>query len=102
MMTALGPLLVHSIMRNVGGKAARSELDKLSEPLKRLAANYVGSRAWIEAALADPSFPGTHVSDQDKSMFVKRVLSLRGGRATNQVVRDFWLASRGSSFAYTS
>jgi hypothetical protein len=61
-------------MRNVGGKAARSELDKLSEPLKRLAANYVGSRAWIEAALADPSFPGTHVSDQDKSMFVKRVL----------------------------
>lgn len=28
--------------------------------------------------------------------------SLRGARATNQVVRDFWLACRGSSFAYVS
>lgn len=74
MMTAVGPLLTQSIIRNVGGKAARSELDKLTEPLKRLASHHAGARVWLEAALGDASFPGTHVSDHDKSLFVKRIL----------------------------
>lgn len=28
--------------------------------------------------------------------------SLRGARGTNQIVRDFWLACRGTNFAYAS
>ena len=31
---------------------------------------------------------------------LKQVYSLRGARATNTAVRDFWIACRGAEFAY--
>ncbi|KAF4504396.1 hypothetical protein G6O67_008335 [Ophiocordyceps sinensis] len=77
-MEALGPLLTQSLARNIGGNASRSELDKLSEPVKKL------------------------VSSEQKTLFVTKLISLRGSRATNQVIRDFWLSARGSNFAYVS
>ncbi|KAI0458355.1 armadillo-type protein [Xylaria acuta] len=101
-MSHFGPLLSQSLMQNIGGKASRSELDKLSDPLKKLIVQHVHASRWLEAALNDPGFPSNKVSSQDKALFVKKLVSLRGGRATNQVVRDFWLACRGSSFAYAS
>ncbi|PFH55465.1 hypothetical protein XA68_18268 [Ophiocordyceps unilateralis] len=74
-MLTLGPLLAQSLARNIGGTASRSELDKLSEPLKN------------------------QVTPEQKYAFVRKMISLRGSRATNQVIREFWLASRGSNFA---
>ncbi|KAI5855601.1 armadillo-type protein [Durotheca rogersii] len=101
-MSYLGPQLSQSLVQNIGGKASRSELDKLSDPLKKLVVQHVGARQWLEAALNDPSFPSDKVSEEDKALFLKKIISLRGQRATSQVVRDFWLACRGSSFAYVS
>lgn len=101
-MSHFGPQLSQSLMQNIGGRAARSDLDKLSDPLKKLVVQHVNASKWLEAALNDPSFPSDKVSSQDKGLFLKKLISLRGGRATNQVVRDFWLACRGSSFAYAS
>ncbi|TLD28315.1 hypothetical protein PspLS_03848 [Pyricularia sp. CBS 133598] len=101
-MTHLGPSLAMSLMRNIGGNAARSELDRLSEPLKKLTAQHVNAKTWLEAALADISFPSSKVSPKEKTLFLKKILSLRGSRQTNQVIREFWLACRGSSFAYAS
>lgn len=101
-MSHLGPSLASSLIRNIGGNAARSELDRLSEPLKKLTAQHVNAKTWLEAALTDISFPSSRVSLNDKTMFLKKILSLRGNRQTNQVIRDFWLACRGSSFAYAS
>ncbi|KAL8328816.1 hypothetical protein RB597_004527 [Gaeumannomyces tritici] len=101
-MTHLGPLLAGSLIRNVGGNAARSELDRISEPLKKLAAQHVRAKSWLEQALSDASFPSSRVASEEKSVFLKKILSLRGTRQTNQVVREFWLACRGSNFAYAS
>ncbi|KAI0400949.1 armadillo-type protein [Xylaria palmicola] len=101
-MSHFGPLLSQSLMQNIGGKASRSDLDKLSDPLKKLIVQHVHASKWLEAALSDAGFPSDNVTPQDKALFVKKLVSLRGGRATNQVVRDFWLACRGSSFAYAS
>ncbi|KAI0476988.1 armadillo-type protein [Xylaria cf. heliscus] len=101
-MSHLGPLLSQSLVQNIGGKASRSDLDKLSDPLKKLVVQHVHASKWLEAALNDPGFPSDKVSAQDKALFLKKLVSLRGGRATNQVVRDFWLACRGSNFAYAS
>lgn len=120
-METLGPLLCQSLARNIGGNASRSELDKISEPLKKLVSRHPRTKEWLESGLNHPSFPSNNVTAEDKSMFVKRVVrydlihidtewrydanhtpSLRGLRATNQVVRDFWLAARGSNFAYAS
>ncbi|KAF4587558.1 Armadillo-type fold protein [Ophiocordyceps camponoti-floridani] len=77
-MQTLGPMLAQSLARNIGGNASRSELDKLSEPLKN------------------------QVTSEQKVLLVKKIISLRGSRATNQVIREFWLSSRGSNFAYAS
>lgn len=101
-MSHLGPLLSRSLIQNIGGRASRSDLDKLSEPLKKLVVQHVHAFKWLQAALNDPGFPSDKVSSQDKALFLKKLISLRGGRPTNQVVRDFWLACRGSSFAYAS
>ncbi|KAF2965766.1 hypothetical protein GQX73_g7790 [Xylaria multiplex] len=101
-MAHFGPLLSQSLMQNIGGRASRSDLDKLSDPLKKLIFQHVHASKWLEAALNDPSFPSDKVSSEDKALFLKKLVSLRGGRPTNQVVRDFWLACRGSSFAYAS
>lgn len=70
----LGPLLARSLMQNIGGNASRSELDKLSDPLKKLVFQHPRAKDWLEAALLDPSFPSTKVSDADKSMFLKKVV----------------------------
>ncbi|KAJ8129443.1 hypothetical protein O1611_g4189 [Lasiodiplodia mahajangana] len=101
-MSHFGPQLSHSLIQNIGGRAARSDLDKLSDPLKKLVVQHAHASKWLEAALNDPNFPSDKVSAQDKALFLKKLISLRGGRSTNQVVRDFWLACRGSSFAYAS
>ncbi|KAM5353749.1 hypothetical protein ACJ41O_000399 [Fusarium nematophilum] len=101
-MQMLGPLLSQSLARNIGGNASRSELDKLSEPLKKLVVRYPMAKNWLESGLAHESFPSTRVSAEDKALFLKKIISLRGARATNQVVREFWLSARGSNFAYAS
>ncbi|GFP60513.1 importin beta-like protein kap111 [Trichoderma asperellum] len=101
-MDTLGPLLAQSLARNIGGNALRSELDRLSEPLRKLVVNYPMSREWLQSGLDHPSFPSQRVAPEQKSLFVKKVISLRGSRATNQVVRDFWLTARGANFAYAS
>ncbi|KAI1638832.1 armadillo-type protein [Biscogniauxia mediterranea] len=101
-MSHLGPQLAQSLVQNIGGKASRSELDRLSDPLKKLVVKHVHAQKWLETALNDPSFPSDKVSAQEKTLFLKKIISLRGSRPTNQVVREFWLACRGSNFAYAS
>ncbi|KAF5026395.1 hypothetical protein F66182_1523 [Fusarium sp. NRRL 66182] len=101
-MQMLGPLLSQTLARNMGGNASRSELDKLSEPLKKLVVRYPMAKSWLESGLSHETFPSTRVTAQDKSMFVKRVMSLRGARTTNQVVKEFWQSARGLNFAYAS
>ena len=98
----VGPVLCQALMQNIGGNAARSELDKLCDPIKKLVTGSVHARQWLESALADPSFPSDKVSAKEKDLFVKKVIALRGQRATNQVVREFWLECRGQAFMYAS
>lgn len=50
-MTHLGPIVTRSLVRNIGGHAARSELDKLCEPLKKLIINCAAAQRWLQAAL---------------------------------------------------
>ncbi|KAM4055643.1 importin 13 [Hirsutella rhossiliensis] len=101
-MDALGPPLTQSLARNIGGNASRSELDRLSEPVKKLVSRHPKAREWLQSGLSHSSFPSDKVSSEQKILFVKKLVSLRGSRATNQVIRDFWLSARGSNFAYVS
>lgn len=103
MENSLGPLVAQTLMENIGGNAARSELDKLSDPLKKLITNQVHAQQWLQAALFREDFPGNKcVGAEEKMLFLKKVVGLRGARQTNVVVREFWMACRGSNFAYVS
>lgn len=73
-MNTLGPMLCQSIARNIGGNASRSELDKLSEPLKKLVVRHSLAKGWLEAALNDPSFPSSKITPEEKAMLVKKLI----------------------------
>jgi len=70
----LGPLLAQALIYNIGGNAARSELDKLCDPLKKLVIRQVRSKAWLEAALRDDGFPSDKVVDKDKMVFLQKIM----------------------------
>lgn len=69
----LGPLLARALVYNIGGMAARSELDKIADPLKKLL-RQVRSRSWLDEALLDNSFPSDKVTNKDKSAFLQKIM----------------------------
>jgi hypothetical protein len=73
-MAHLGPLLTQTLVQNIGGNAARSELEKVSDPLKKLVTNQPRAQAWLEQALFDASFPSMQVTREDKVIFLKKII----------------------------
>lgn len=73
-MEALGPLLTQSLARNIGGNASRSELDKLSEPVKKLVSRHPRAREWLQSGLSHSSFPSDKVSSEQKTLFVTKLI----------------------------
>ena len=61
-------------MYNIGGNAARSELDKISDPLKKLIHSQVRSKSWLEAALLGESFPSDKVTTKDRTAFLQKLM----------------------------
>jgi hypothetical protein len=119
MMQTLGPMLCQALAKNINGHASRSELGKLSEPVKKLVTCYPQSKGWLDTAFARPESTGASISAEERSLFVKKIIryaatslgaislandacSLRGSKTTNQVIRDFWLSARGTNFTYAS
>lgn len=70
----LGPLVAQSLMHNIGGDASRSELEKLSEPLKKLVVQHPRASTWLEQALMSPSFPSDRVTAAEKAFFLKKII----------------------------
>lgn len=91
-----GGRFIATLLGLLGGGAARSELDVLSEALKKLVARQglLGARLLRQAAAGEA--PGGRTR-----RFVDQVVGLRGGRRTRDVVKEFWLGGRGAAFAYT-
>lgn len=91
-----GPRFIATLLRLLAGGAARSELDVLCEPLKKLVARQgvLGARLLREAVGEE----GGGVERVRR--FVEQVVGLRGGRKTGVVVKEFWMGSRGAAFAY--
>ena len=73
-MAEMGPPVTLSLIRNIGGSASRSELDKLCEPLKKLASSHPSAQSWMHAALFHPTFPSKNVSDKEKTAFLRKVV----------------------------
>jgi len=101
-MEHVGPLLAAALIHNIGGAGARSELDTIAEPLKKMVFKQPKAKAWLEAALFSGTFPSQKVDAKEKKIWLQKVMNLRGAKATNQLVKEFWIACRGTNFAYVS
>ncbi|OAA44912.1 importin 13 [Metarhizium rileyi] len=77
-MGTLGPLLAQSLARNIGGRASRSELDKLSEPIKRLVGSYPLAKEWLQDGLSHTTFPSDKITLEQKALFVKKFERFKG------------------------
>ncbi len=73
-MEHFGPILAETLIYNFSGNAARSELDKLCEPLRRLVVQQVHSKAWLQSALFGKSFTSDKITDTDRKVFLQKIL----------------------------
>lgn len=73
-MEHLGPALAEALIYNISGNAARSELDKVSDPLKKLVVKQVQSKSWLEAALFQRILPGDKVDEGGRRIFLQKIV----------------------------
>ena len=100
------PRILAVLLRLIGGECARSELDVLTDPLRRYAQHQpMLFKSICREATKKESFVLTEkalqsTTPEQRSRFIAQMDSLRGGRKSNDVVREFWIACRGSGFGY--
>lgn len=99
-LQTFGPTLAIALINNFGGNASRSELDHVAEPFRMMVKRQPMAKQWILEALKGTSFPSNRVDDATKMRFLGQVMSLRGDKKTNAIIKDFWLACRGTPTGY--
>ncbi|OKL64202.1 hypothetical protein UA08_00277 [Talaromyces atroroseus] len=101
------PSLCHVLMTQLSGSCARSDINHLCEVLKKIVFKFQGeARPYLTASLASLSGPKEQISSpgglsKDKERFLAMVIGARGGSATQEIVRSYWVSCRGAGFAYT-
>lgn len=101
-----GPRILGLVLRLICGECARSELESITDTLKRFIQkqSMITKQVLREAVeedrgiLSEKALKATTI-DQRKR-FLAQLESLRGSRKTNDIVKDFWIACRGSGFGY--
>ena len=73
-MQTYGSQLSYSLIMNIGGGAARSDLEALAEPLKRLVTLHPRAKTWLTEALSSESFPSRKVSAADKRIWLQKII----------------------------
>jgi hypothetical protein len=104
------PRLSQTLINQVAGRCARSDLASLGDVLRRLIFKKMAfARPSIDAALDaldlhtldDTSNRVPTLSQQDKSRFVQSLVVARGARQqSTEIIRGFWLKCRGMSYDY--
>jgi hypothetical protein len=70
----LGPMIADAFIYNISGNAARSELDKVCDPLKKFVTRHLSSKSWLENALFSENFTSYRVSEGDKRVFLQKLM----------------------------
>ena len=72
--------LAMALVLGIGGKAARSDLETLAQPLKKLIFRGGGARAWLEEALLSEDFPSARVPVQERTVFLNKIIRYERSR----------------------
>lgn len=73
-MLEYGPQVGQALIFSMGGEAARSELDVLAEPLKKMIFAQPKAKKWLSDALYSDAFPSQNVGPVEKRMWLQRIL----------------------------
>lgn len=99
----LAPHIANTVMHQIRGQAQRSELDSISRVLRAFVSSRGQlARPYLEQAMSNnpmipsPAQQGDGVSDSDKKAFLQKIVLLRGNLQTNNVVKEFWAACKGT------
>lgn len=101
-----GPQILGLVLRLLGGECARSELENLTDCLRRFTQKQamLTKQVLREAVkdesrvLSDKALRATTL--EQRSRFLGQIEMLRGTRKTNEIVKDFWITCRGTGFGY--
>ena len=74
-MEHMGPALAEALIYNISGNAARSELDKLTEPLKKLVIRQIRSKSWLENAIFRKVTSDEKVNEEDRRIFLQKIIT---------------------------
>ena len=69
-----GGEVTRALMFGIGGNAARSELDALAELLRKLIVTLPDVKFWLQSDLFSNGFPSQLVKENDKLVFLKKIL----------------------------
>lgn len=102
------PALCHILIKQVAGRCARSDVEHLTDVLRRIVFKQQGNaRPHLTSALAElennhTGHGNAHVpSPEERQRFLATLFAARGARQqTLQIVRAFWVKCRGASFDY--
>jgi hypothetical protein len=74
-MQKYGPHVCQILVFQIAGDAARSELNVLSEPLKKLVFGQPRAKKWLSDALdSDYFFPSTKVGPNEKRIWLQKIM----------------------------
>lgn len=73
-MRQYGPGLSLALIVNIGGEAARSELDILAEPLKKMVKSQARAKGWLDDALGSEVFPSKIVTPAEKRIWLQKII----------------------------
>jgi len=100
-----GPRILGLVLRLIGGECARSELESVTDTLKRfIQKQFMFTKQVLREAveqhgiLSEKAFKATTI--EQRKRFLAQLEGLRGSRKTNDIVKDFWVSCRGSGFGY--
>ncbi|KAK6365199.1 member of the karyopherin-beta [Exophiala oligosperma] len=106
LLQTFGSSILSMIVRLLGGECARSEIESLTDALKKfiqrqpmLSKLVLREAVKQEAGVMSEKALQTTTIEQ-RNRFVAQVEGLRGGRKTNDVVKEFWISCKGSGFGY--
>lgn len=67
--------MAQRLVHGIGGNCARSELDRLSEPLRKMASQHAEAKRWLEGALASEGPFSVQAAPGDKLTFQRKILA---------------------------
>ncbi|KIX10560.1 uncharacterized protein Z518_01644 [Rhinocladiella mackenziei CBS 650.93] len=100
------PRILSLVIRLLGGECARSEIEIITETLKQFIQKHSTLTKAIlreavmqeQGVMSEKALKATSL--EQRTRFLAQIEALRGARKTNDIVRDFWIACKGSEFGY--